>query len=131
MANVQRNIREPAPSPLEPTGGYYDQTRTERRARGGCVVAVRGVAHAHGGGRLCGGDGVGGVGMNEEQLHALLRLRVEVETAQEAAKVARYILDSGAVTNVTTSQARIAIRNAYVNLVLAAEELRKAQGVQP
>jgi anti-sigma regulatory factor (Ser/Thr protein kinase) len=69
--------------------------------------------------------------MTNEQQQAFSLLRAQVLMSYAAADNARDILDSGAVTNVTTAKARIAIRNACDNLAIAAEELRKAQGVQP
>jgi hypothetical protein len=67
--------------------------------------------------------------MTNEQHQRHSDLLASVDTALRITKHAVAIVDSGDVTNVTTATARIAIRNACDNLTIAAEELRKAQGV--
>jgi predicted phosphoribosyltransferase len=67
--------------------------------------------------------------MTNEQQQRHSDLLASVDTVLRITKHAVSIVDSGDVTGVTTAKARIAIRNACDNLVVAAEELRKAQGV--
>jgi hypothetical protein len=61
-----------------------------------------------------------------EQLQRLEDLATLVTMAIGDTAQACAIVDSGHVTGVTTAKARIAIRNAYDNLQVAAAEMRAA-----